>query len=118
MITTTSALLYELRNRKGWSQEEVAAAVGIDRVTYTRYENGTRTPNALALLKLAHLFKVTPESLLLMDDPEGYTAEEEQLLFDFRSLNRQGQEYILQTIDMVKDKYKKRADLPKVEAQG
>ena len=33
--------------------------------------------------------------------------KEELLLSDFRTLNEQGQDYILQTMDMVKDKYKK-----------
>ncbi len=32
---------------------------------------------------------------------------ETTLLIEFRSLNTQGQEYIMQTMDMVKDKYKK-----------
>ena len=34
-------------------------------------------------------------------------SKEELLLTDFRTLNEQGQDYILQTMDMVKDKYKK-----------
>ena len=35
------------------------------------------------------------------------TENENYLLNTFRMLSEQGQEYILQTIDMVKDKYKK-----------
>lgn len=33
--------------------------------------------------------------------------KEKKLISDFRTLNEQGQDYILQTMDMVKDKYKK-----------
>lgn len=117
MITSTSEVLYEFRTRNGWTQEEVAEAIGVDRVTYTRYENGTRTPNAVAVIKLAHLFKISPEMLLVMDDYEGNSLEEEQLLADYRALSDQGQTYIRQQMDIAVRIYKKSADLPRVESQ-
>lgn len=40
---------------------------------------------------------------------------ETTLLIEFRSLNTQGQEYIMQTMDMVKDKYKKSYPVSKME---
>lgn len=117
MITSTAEVLYEFRNRNGWTQEEVAEAIGVDRVTYTRYENGTRMPNAVAVIKLAHLFKISPEMLLVMDDYEGNSLEEEQLLADYRALSDQGQSYIRQQMDIAVRIYKKSADLPGVESQ-
>lgn len=117
MITSTSEVLYEFRTRNGWTQEEVAEAIGVDRVTYTRYENGTRTPNAVAVIKLSHLFKISPEMLLVMDDYEGNSLEEEQLLADYRALSDQGQSYIRQQMDIAVRIYKKSADLPRVESQ-
>lgn len=40
---------------------------------------------------------------------------ETALLIDFRNLNTQGQEYIMQTMDMVKDKYKKSNPISNME---
>lgn len=37
------------------------------------------------------------------------------LLIEYRSLNAQGQEYIMQTMDMVKDRYKKSASVSSME---
>lgn len=37
------------------------------------------------------------------------------LLIEYRSLNAQGQEYIMQTMDMVKDRYKKSASISQME---
>lgn len=41
---------------------------------------------------------------------------ETTLLIEFRSLNKQGQEYIMQTMDMVRDKYKKSNSISSMEA--
>lgn len=43
---------------------------------------------------------------------------ETSLLIEFRSLNKQGQDYILQTMDMVKDKYKKSNSVSRMEEIG
>ena len=70
MLTSMPEVLYELRSRLGYSQEEVAAAIDVSRVTYTRYENGTHKPDAFAAVKLAHLFGVPVEYILCMELPE------------------------------------------------
>ena len=44
--------------------------------------------------------------------------KEEKLISDFRTLNEQGQDYILQTMDMVKDKYKKCDSISNLENLG
>lgn len=41
------------------------------------------------------------------EDITNLSDEEIYLIKSYRNLSEQGQEYILQTIDMVKDKYKK-----------
>ncbi len=43
---------------------------------------------------------------------------ETSLLIEFRNLNSQGQDYILQTMDMVKDKYKKSDSVSRMEEIG
>lgn len=46
------------------------------------------------------------------------SRSETTLLIEFRGLNSQGQDYILQTMDMVKDKYKKSDSVSRMEEIG
>lgn len=68
MHTSVSQKLYELRMNSKESQEAVAKAVGISRVAYTRYENGSRRPEADIAIKLARHFGVTVDFLYGMTD--------------------------------------------------
>lgn len=47
-----------------------------------------------------------------------YSADEQQLIDDYRSLNEQGQEYIRQTMYMAKQTHKKMPDLSDLEKQA
>jgi hypothetical protein len=49
---------------------------------------------------------------------EQYSADEQQLIDDYRSLNEQGQEYIRQTMYMAKQTHKKMPDLSHLEKQA
>ena len=49
---------------------------------------------------------------------EQYSADEQQLIDDYRSLNEQGQEYIRQTMYMAKQTHKKMPDLSNMEKQA
>src|SRR5690625_1910969 len=62
---------------KKWTQGYVADKIGIARVTYTAYENGTKTPPPDMIKKLANLYDVSTDYLLgnsnnddVIDDPE------------------------------------------------
>lgn len=74
MALSTQEILYKLRTQKHDSQETVAEAINVDRVTYTRYENGTRRPGAREAVCLAHYFGVSVEYLLGLSD-EAETEE-------------------------------------------
>jgi DNA-binding XRE family transcriptional regulator len=56
-------LLGELRRNKGWSQEELAAKLGVKRPTVTCWEVGYRIPRWPMILKIAKLFEVEVGSL-------------------------------------------------------
>ncbi|MEN6291865.1 MAG: S24 family peptidase [Methanobacterium sp.] len=56
--------LFIARKNKGVSQEAVANFLSISRVTYTRYENGSRHPDNETLVKLADYFGVSTDFLL------------------------------------------------------
>lgn len=53
-----------IRTQKNLSQQTVADALGINRVTYTNYENGKREPDMETLKKLAQYFGVSIDFLL------------------------------------------------------
>lgn len=90
------------------TQKEVAKALDITEGAYCSYEKGKREPNLEKLVKLAKLFDVSTDFLLNVNkynkDAE-LNQIEKDLLTIFKNLNDQGQEYIMQTIDMAKDKY-------------
>lgn len=111
-MSTFSERLYELRTKNGESQDNVADAIGVSRVAFTRYENGTREPKAIIALKIAQHFNVTVEQLLISEPTEPANAtmnvspDERSLLTQYRSLNRQGKEYVLQQMSIASTIYK------------
>lgn len=58
------ATLKALRNRKKLTQGELAAQVGVLRVTVARWETGTREPTIAGLEGLAKALKVPITALL------------------------------------------------------
>lgn len=73
----------------------------------------TKDPQISTIIKIAKALNISADYLILGDTPNEQknkvelSESESFLLNTFRNLSEQGQEYILQTIDMVKDKYKK-----------
>ena len=59
-----AAKLKELRKIYGYRQDDVAAALGCVRQTYSHYETGKRTPDHEALFKLAGLYHVSVDDLM------------------------------------------------------
>ena len=51
------------RKKRGITQEDVAAAVGVTRQTIIAIEKGNYTPSVLLALKLAGFFKVSVEDI-------------------------------------------------------
>lgn len=50
-----------------WTQEYVASKVGVARVTYTAYENGTKEPPIDTINKIADVLEVSADYLLGRD---------------------------------------------------
>lgn len=61
----------ELRKKAGWSQAELAEALGIAQNTISQYENELRTPSSRVVLRLSNLFGVSPNYLLGEDESPG-----------------------------------------------
>lgn len=56
--------LKEYRVKKGYTQTQVAEALGVTPVCITQWENGARRPNVVMLKKLAELLECTADDLL------------------------------------------------------
>lgn len=81
-----------------------------------RIKNQTQAVISLMELGLKEIIKDIPLSTPAPADP--YSPDEHQLIEDYRSLNKQGQEYIRQTMYMAKQTHKKMPDLSSVEKQA
>jgi putative transcriptional regulator len=60
--------LREARDAKGWTQAELAAAIGVSRKTINTVENGVVIPSTLVALKLADALGVRVEDLFFLDE--------------------------------------------------
>ena len=60
-----------LRKGMGWSQEELAARVGLNRGNIASYENGTAEPKINNLLKMSAIFGVSIHDLAHKDLEQG-----------------------------------------------
>lgn len=69
----------DIRVRKGLTQSEVASALGVSSVVYSRYENGKRQPSIDTLIQMADIFGVTVDYLLGRQDIEDSTLSEYEL---------------------------------------
>ncbi len=57
-----------LRKEKGYTQEKVALLLGVDRRTYSAYENGTNSLNAKTLIMLSKIYGASIDYMLGQSD--------------------------------------------------
>ena len=118
--------LYQLREEKNLSQEEIAQFLGVTRQAYSRYEREERELNYNSLKKLSKFFDVSIDYLLgnseyyypdrVSDSASvngSYSSEERDLeisqiektlLEAFRKLLPETQDFILKTTESLKEK--------------
>jgi transcriptional regulator with XRE-family HTH domain len=56
--------LHELREKCGYTQQQLAKVLNIDRSTYAYYETGKTSPDIPSLIVLANVFSISLEDLL------------------------------------------------------
>lgn len=72
--------LRELRTRHGYSQNELAKAIGVERTRYNKWETTGSEPSFAVLVQIADFFDVTTDYLLGRTDiPTGYLIQKEKL---------------------------------------
>ena len=74
-----SVNIKEIRLHKGLTQAEVASALGVSSVVYSRYETGSRQPSIDVLIQMADIFGVTVDYLLGRQEIEDSTLSEYEL---------------------------------------
>lgn len=57
----------EARKKKGWTQEQLAALVGIARSTYTNIETGAKTPSVPVAQRIGKMLDVPWASIYEVD---------------------------------------------------
>ncbi|GIO30146.1 hypothetical protein J2TS6_12870 [Paenibacillus albilobatus] len=67
----------ELRERRGWTQEQLSASIGISRAALSHYEKNRRKPDYETLNRLADLFQVSIDYLLGRREMADASAESE-----------------------------------------
>lgn len=102
MNVTFGQVLYNLRKQYNESQENVATAVDISTVAYTRYENDQREPKATIAIRLAQHFGVTVEFLYGVENNREIKPSspgEKTLLETYRSLSAERRNDLMQYSD-------------------
>ncbi|MDO4419899.1 MAG: helix-turn-helix transcriptional regulator [Ruminococcus sp.] len=88
-----------LRSRNGFTQNQIAEQINVDRSTYSNYERAVTEPDVKTIKKLAKIFGVDVNELLSYADEKprvadgggmavySLTKEEKEFLVCFRMLN-------------------------------
>ncbi len=110
-----SEALRKYRKKCGFTQEQVARVLNIDRSSYTYYEIGKTEPTLSSLVKLSRLFEARLEDLLCppeeqrnelygkeMRDEDSLlylSKKEKQLICYFRTMNTAEQDEVLKGLN-------------------
>lgn len=102
---TFSDSIKKARLKSGYSQKDVANAVGVAKSTYSLYESGKREPNVDTIKKIASFLNTSGDILLGIEDSDITTEKQNndiKLLDLYRKLNGEGQQRVIDyTEDLV-----------------
>ncbi|MDF2549694.1 MAG: hypothetical protein K0S07_761 [Chlamydiales bacterium] len=92
----------QLRKNKGWSQQELAEKIGTDARQISRYETGKITPSIDVVIRIAKIFEVSIDYLLVKENnikaPENLNEALGQFL-KLQALSGTDQKLLFQLID-------------------
>ena len=104
-MATTAERIKQLRKKKGISQSELAALIGVKNNTVSTWERGTRKPDFEALDLLSDYFEVSFEYILGSSDKEEARVKPTQKELDTLALLSMGDE-----IKEITEKYSRLSD--------
>ena len=107
--------------RSGYSQAEIARMLKVSKPTVTNWMKGVNSPNIELLKELCEILGITFTEMFeeRTKENEALTADERQLVTDYREFNTEGKEKVRDYVADLKDnpKYKKR-DAPVLDKQA
>ncbi|NOU62319.1 helix-turn-helix domain-containing protein [Marinifilum caeruleilacunae] len=89
----------ELRKQKGWSQNDLAKAIGASRDIIGKYERNENTPSLEMAQKLAEVFGVTVDFILGKGSMARYDKEAIKRLEDIEHLDPDTRKMLFKVID-------------------
>ena len=104
-MATTAERIKQLRKKKGISQSELAALIGVKNNTVSTWERGTRKPDFEALNLLSDYFEVSFEYILGSSDKEEARVKPTQKELDTLALSS-----IADEIKEITEKYSRLSD--------
>lgn len=72
--------LKKMREKRGYTHQELADLVGVNRVTYTNWENGNREPKFEKVIELAKVLKANTDYLLGFSDKNMFEMTDDELV--------------------------------------
>ena len=105
-MTTFGTKLRLLREDSGYTQQEVADAIGVSRPSYSHYENDWNKPGLPIMDRLAKFYGVKLDELCCEDDeivgePVSLTVEDKYILQIFHRLSDENAEKVLEHARML-----------------
>jgi len=68
MASQVSNRIKELRNARGWTQEQLADAVGVSRQSINSIERGRYVPSLLLALSFARIFGCSTDQIFTLEN--------------------------------------------------
>ena len=87
---------------KGWSQQRLADAIGVSKVTISDLEKGSMQLTQDYMRRIARALNVLPADLLpLSENPDALTAEERQLVRQLRAATADQRDQLRKVADVI-----------------
>lgn len=111
------------RKKSGFTQKQLAEKLGVKNTAVSNWESGNNSIDIETLFSACEIFGVTLNDMygkysFEKSSQDVLSSEEDHLISTFRKLSDQGQEYILQTLDMAAKVYIKADSISNVEKIG
>ena len=116
--------LIRIRKEKHISQEKLAQMSGLAQSAISMIEQNQRSPSEQTMNMIADALGYPLSAFFENPQPQTTVYDtpllptERELISDFRQLNRQGRDYVLQQMEIAKKIYGQFEDLPDLENVG